>query len=332
MARRLFLLLALSTLVLSAAGDPAAGQTLTLVHTFHHPAVSTLTFSPDGKTLATGGGEWATPDCVRLWDVASGKLRHTFRDNQDDWYISGIAFSPDGKTLAYSCDNFVRLWSVQSGHLLHTFSGELVGDIQFSPHNRLLASGSSRSEAGNYSNAQIWNLHTGRGRILPSSNGVSDVTFSRDGQHLIGYNSEERSSIRPFERVWNAGSGIVEQTHFLPSTTLLLSASSNQRFFVSRRWDAKPQDPLVIWEKQSGKRVSVLLGPYTEDPAVAFSASVPWLAIGEDNVSLWNWRIGRRLTATQNSSIATNSVVFSPNGKFLAAGSEDGTVRLWQVY
>lgn len=125
-----------SLVLLAAVVHSAAAQTLTPLHTFRHRDVSSVVFSPDGKTLATGGGDWATPDCVRLWDVPTGKLRHTLRDSRDDWNIASIAFSPDGRTVAYACDDKVRLWSVQTGRLARVFSGDLVGEIEIPPHNR----------------------------------------------------------------------------------------------------------------------------------------------------------------------------------------------------
>jgi WD40 repeat protein len=67
-----------------------------------------VVFSPDGKRLATAGGD----KMVRLWDVEAGKelAALTCPDR-----IAVVAFSPDGKSLAGgSTDGSVRIWAVSA--------------------------------------------------------------------------------------------------------------------------------------------------------------------------------------------------------------------------
>jgi WD40 repeat protein len=332
---RFFFLLVL----LAAAVHSAAAQTLTPLYTFRHHDVSSVVFSPDGKTLATGGGDWATPDCVRLWDVRTGKLRHTLRDRRDDWNIAGIAFSPDGRTIAYACDDKVRLWNVQAGRLFRVFSGDLVGGIEISPHNRLLVSGSGMTEDEEYFPVQIWDLRTGARRILPQSKGF-DVSFSRDGQHLIGINSGEDTGALPFQRTWNAATGTIEQTHRLPRRTLARSLSPDDRLFATGVSDAWPHEPVTVWDARTGRRLCVLHGPYHAVRDVAFSPHAPCLvtAGGEDQnnltgeLMLWDRRTGKLLASAPPSPSLVTSVEFSPDGHLLVSASENGTVRLWRVH
>ena len=55
-------------------------------------AVMRLAFSPDGTTLASGGGY--KDKRVRLWDVVTGEREGTLTGHKGA--VMGLAFSPDG--------------------------------------------------------------------------------------------------------------------------------------------------------------------------------------------------------------------------------------------
>jgi WD40 repeat protein len=75
--------------------------------TRHHGTVTSVAFSPDGKTLAAGSGDGT----VQLWDRATHRQIATLTSPTGT--VTSVAFSRDGKTLAASrADHTVRLWDV----------------------------------------------------------------------------------------------------------------------------------------------------------------------------------------------------------------------------
>src|SRR5262249_2136868 len=120
-----------------------------------HPEMSSifsLTFSPDGKLLASIATmhSASTERALRLWQVSTGKeLVHLALGQKDGVHSPGgrsVVFAPDGRILATGGrDGTVSLWEVATGALRRRFHGHTAaaGKLAFSADGRTLASASA---------------------------------------------------------------------------------------------------------------------------------------------------------------------------------------------
>jgi WD40 repeat protein len=95
-----------------------------------------VAFSPDGRQIATGGGE----DEIRVWDAARGEQIQTLAAHMRP--VRTVAFSPDGRQLAASGDKMVKIWDLATGQETLTLKGHTFGVpcVAFSPDGQRLAS------------------------------------------------------------------------------------------------------------------------------------------------------------------------------------------------
>jgi WD40 repeat protein len=103
--------------------------------------VNAVRFSPDGKALASGGGELSRSGDIIFFDVATGRPTQTWKEKHSDTVLC-LDFSPDGKKLASGAsDKIVRVTEIATNRQLNLLEGHThhVTSVAFRSDGRVLA-------------------------------------------------------------------------------------------------------------------------------------------------------------------------------------------------
>ena len=162
-------------ILLVACGRPALAETAAEFRG-HKGLVFALSFSPDGKTMATASFDGT----VRLWDFAAGQETAVLAGHAAAVYA--VTFAADGNTIATaSQDQTIRLWNAD-GTFRKQLEGHtgIVDSIAFSPDGTMIASGSADRSVRLWDVATAAELTKLGDHLLP----VYSVAFSPNGQLL----------------------------------------------------------------------------------------------------------------------------------------------------
>jgi RNA polymerase sigma factor (sigma-70 family) len=168
--------------------DPASGKKLRQVKP-HKDAVRAITFSPDGKLLASGSQD--RTGTIVLWDAATGKeVRRLEAVNN---FIMSLAFAPDGQMLASAgfntrnyTDSPVQFWNVATGKEVRRLKTAGMSVIVLAPDGKTLATAS-----GDHA-VVLWEVATGqeRRRFVGHQGTVWSIAFTPDGRRLTSGSSD----------------------------------------------------------------------------------------------------------------------------------------------
>jgi WD40 repeat protein len=323
------------------AAPPAPPPQPTMVLQVGDTGLTTFAYSPDGRTLATGGDHG-----VRLWDTASGQLKVI----RPAGAVSALAFAPGGESLATGSvdDNgnaVVQLWDLANGQLKSTLEPGLgyINSLAFSPDGQTLATGGGFIHYSDFDvpytrpgPVQLWDV--GSGLLKTGFDGaIGAFAFAPDGKTLATGDGE----------LWDVATGQLKATLDGATGPLgPLAFSPDGRILATTSADGMSQ--VQLWDVASRQVDAILRGHQNDVASLAFSPDGRTLASGgvDATARLWDVASGQLRATLQGHSDTVTLLAFAPNGQTLATGSSierlpymtggvlvtgDGTLRLWDV-
>ncbi|NJM74361.1 MAG: WD40 repeat domain-containing protein [Scytonema sp. RU_4_4] len=272
--------------------------------------VKSLAFSPDGEVLISGDDD----KTIKLWNIRS--KAHPIKLPKQEDSVKSVDFSPDGKRFVSASGWGITLWE-QNGKLtknfpiLHTAQ---VNSVKFIDNNTI-ASGSDDKTI------KIWRIDGKEIASWEDSNQVVDIAFNSKRQLIASASGDEiklwsRDRKRKEESLKEHKSKIFTLS-FSHDGQSIASADENGRVII---WNLDTLKPIANLEGHSNSVASIR---FSLDDRILASASY------DNTIKLWSRDSKEPLTILDKHTDTVNEVSFSPDGQKIASASADKTVKLW---
>lgn len=261
-----------------AGGQPSAKGDLRLYQTSdwkllgvlrgHDDVVFSVSFSPDGKKLASASFDHT----LSLWDVEQLKRIQSYKAHSD--FIYAVAFSASAThVFSASKDRTVQMIDLATGKSTFTFSGmeQDVMAVAVSPDGKNVVS--SGFEPGIY----WWNPQSGERMKVQNGHGVAvhDLAFSKDGKKLVSAGADRTV------RIWDGQTGAAGKTISVGSIAYAAAISANNKLIAAGCFDGVTR----LYDEPSGRSLASLVAVQGDGDHPAWLAVTPeGYAAGSDQL------------------------------------------------
>ncbi|RKU27166.1 hypothetical protein C6497_12095 [Candidatus Poribacteria bacterium] len=290
--------------------------------------IMAITFSSDGKKLATGSMDTA----VQLWDVVKNKKLKTFKGHTG--WVTAVAISKDERYVASGdTESIVRIWDTKEGSelaVLQDHKGCILA-LTFTPDGKTLASASADGTI------RFWKTSSGELITVFANDyteSVSDVVFSEDGMNIsrVMFNGkvkqneietgDEISTFNPDRKKILTNSVISSDTTLLATYDLDNVVAynhhgvKNEMSYVKYEFKGgyrtfKKENAITIWNLLNGESHSSIIGG--QDMVISPNNI---LLTSRTREKLLLWDIENKIERSP-IIIDNNSFLFSPDGSLL---------------
>jgi WD40 repeat protein len=309
--------------------DTATGKPIDRFHG-HTSPISSVSFSPDGKTVATSSSLRGDP-IVRLWHPETGRLLQSLEVSNSGG-VTAVAFSPDTASGLAACGwhwggNNVWIWDTSAGRVRHALNGHQAGCTcaAFAPDGKRLVTGDAYyNQMGRYEGRLcLWDTVAGKriAEIRGTRGAIQRVLFTPDARQVLA----GADGIH----FYAADTGQLTSEILLPKSRIWgLALSRDGRLLATA-----DEGPARLWEMATRREIPLAL-PHRNASRVDLSPDGRTVAVSDPSgdVSLFHWPSGQTVARLPGDADTVRRVFFSPDGRRLVTTADlESSALVWDV-